>query len=155
MSPFLVLSLVGLFYIVWAGILLLKWTSTHKLQEEVYPQYIKDGTLKPTVASEAFKDVFMRVEGPRFGIYTFIGACFAPFIIVIGLRIFNLIWDIIWKQSGALPWFEVGEFPHSAMVVFLCAAILFAVAWVTMRVYYIRAPGSFKTEMRRLNGEIE
>lgn len=154
MSATMVLISIGIFYFVWAGILALKWITTRTLQEQVYPQYIKDGTLKPTVSEDDFKSIFMRVEGPRFGLYTFVGACAAPFVIVAGLGIFNIIWDIIWKRTGELPWFVIGEFPHSAMVVFLCAGLLFIVAWITMRVYYLRAPGSFKTEMRRLNGEL-
>jgi len=153
MSGLLITLAVLLVYAVWGGVVALKWVTTRTLQKEVYPQYIEDGTLRSTVTEEEFAPMFMRVEGPRFGLHLYAAALAAPFIIVIALRIFNLIWGFIWKRSGELGWFEVGELPHSLMVVFLYVAILFAIAWFTMRRYHLAAPGSFKTELRRLNGE--
>jgi len=153
MSGTLVLLAVALVYLIWGSILAVKWNTTRQLQQEVYPLYIKDGSLKPTVTEDDFAQMFMRVEGPRFGLHLFVAALAAPFIIVIALRVFNFIWDFVWKRTGELGWFEVGELPHSLMVVFLYVAILFGIAWVTMRRYHLTAPRSFKTEMRRLNGE--
>ena len=155
MSGVLIILTVIFVYVVWGGIIALKWVTTRTLQKEVYPQYIKDGRLKPTVTEEDFAPMFMRVEGPRFGLYLFAAACFVPFAIVIVMRLFNLVWDFFWKQNGELPWMQVGEFPHSLMLVFLYVGVLFAVAWVTMKQYHLRAPGSFKTELRRMNGEIK
>lgn len=153
MSGTLILTSVGLVYLVWGAIIAVKWKATHTLQKELYPLYIKDGTLKPTVTQDAFKKMFMGVEGPRFGIYLYVAACIVPFIIVAALRIFNIIWEIVWELTGELPWFQVDELPHSLMVIFLYVGILFMVAWVTMRRYHLRSPGSYKSAMRRLNGE--
>lgn len=155
MSTVWILGSIGLFYLVWAGVVAIKWFSAKKLQEELYPKYIKDGTLKPGVAADDFSKMFMRVEGPRFGLYLFAAACIVPFLIVIVVRLFNLIWGVVWKRTGELPWFEVGELPHSLMLVFLYVAILFGMAWITMRRYHSRAPGSFKTELSKLNGDAE
>lgn len=153
MSTAVILSMIGLVYVIWAIVVVVKWVSARQLRDELYPKYIEDGTLKKHVAEEDFAAMFMRVEGPRFSFYLLSAACIVPFVIVIGVRIFNLIWGFFWKRMGELPWFEVGELPHSLMLVFLYVGILFAVAWVTMRTYYVRAPDSFKKEMARLNGE--
>lgn len=154
MSGILILSIVAFVYLVWGGILAIKWFAVRSLQREIYPQYIKDGTLKPTVTEKTFAPVFMRVEGPRFGLYLFAAALVTPFMIVVALAIFNFIWEMAWKRTGELPWFEVGELPHSLITVFLYVGILFAISWITMRTYHLRAPGGFKTELRRLNGDL-
>ena len=155
MSTVLILGIIAAVYIIWFGVVAIKWVTANKLQKELYPKYIQDGTLKPNVGEEAFAKMFMRVEGPRFSMCLLFAACIAPFILVIGVGIFNWVWGFIWERSGELPWFEVGELPHSLMLVFLYVAILFGVAWVTMRTYYATAPGSYKTELKRLNGETE
>lgn len=153
MSVSLALVLAGVMYLVWAGILFVRWQTTRTLQTEVFPQYQKDGTLKPTVREEEFAEVFMRCEGPRFGFYLFTGAVAAPLIIMASLALFNFIWRIVWQATGELGWFEVGELPHSLMVVFMYVGVLAATAWITMLQYHKRAPMSLKREIRRLNGE--
>ena len=155
MSGPVILLLVGLAYAGWGSVLAIRWFATRKIQREVYVKYIEDGTLKTSVSEEEFAKMFMRVEGPRFGLYMFAAACLLPFVIVFVIKIFNSIWTVFWKGSGELPWFEVGELPHSLFLVFLYVGVLIGVAWVTMRHYHLTAPGSFKTEMKRLNGDLE
>lgn len=153
MSSNYILLTIGTIYLVSGFILLMKWRAARALQKLVYPQYIQDGTLKPTVSEDAFAPVFMRIEGPRFGLYLYISALLAPFIIVICIYIFNIVWDFFWKQAGEIPWMEVGQLPHSLMLIFLNAGTLFGTAWIAMRRYHLTAPGSLKTALRRLNGE--
>lgn len=153
MSGPLILLCVGLVFLIWAGVLGFQWYTVIQLQKEIYPQYRKDSLLKPAVQEEDFARVFLLCEGPRLSTYIFAGALAAPFLIVICLRIFNLVWDFIWDRTGQLGWFDVGELPHSLMTVFLYVAILFAIAWFSMRRYHLTAPGSLKAEMRRLNGD--
>ena len=153
MSTIAVLIFVLLLYAIAALTILFRWLATNNLQKELYPKYIADGSLGSGVGEDEFARMFRRVEGPRLGLYTLIGAVIAPFAIILGMRIFNVIWALVWARTGELPWFEIGELPHSLMLVFLCVAILFGLAWGTMRAYYLHAPGSFKAEMKRLNGE--
>lgn len=155
MSGLLIILAVMVVYLVWGGVIAVKWVATRNLQKEVYAKYIQDGTLRSGVDENEFARMFMRVEGPRFAGYIFGAACVVPFAIVIVIAVFNFIWDFFWVRSGELPWMEVGELPHSLFLVFLYVAVLFGVAWVTMRHYHLTAPGSFKTELRRLNGEIQ
>jgi len=152
MSGTATLIAVIMVYVLWAAVLAVKWRAVRTLQKDMYPLYIKDGTLEPSVTEDDFAHTFMRVEGPRFGLYLFAGALAAPFLIVIALGIFNFIWAIVWKKAGELPWFQVGELPHSLMTIFLYVAILFGTAWVTMRQYHMRAPRSLRVEINRLNG---
>ena len=153
MSTEAILISIALVYIIWVGVVGAKWRSTRVLQKDLFPKYIGDGTLEKGVSEDDFARMFMRVEGPRLSLYLLVAAACVPFVIVLGVRIFNLVWDFVWKRSGELPWFEVGELPHSLMLIFLYVALLFCVAWITMRTYYVRAPGSFKSELKRLNGE--
>lgn len=153
MSPMLLLVCVLAFYLVWGAVLAIKWQAAAKLQPEVYAKYIAEGTLKPDVAPEAFAGTFMRCEGPRFGLHLFAGALAAPFLVILALNIFNFIWDFVWDRTGQLGWFDVGELPHSLMVVFMYVGVLFGIAWFTMRRYHLAAPGSLRAEIKRLNGE--
>lgn len=153
MSPLIILVLFVAFYLVWGAVLAIKWQSAAKLQTEVYAKYIADGTLIPTVAPEEFAGTFMRCEGPRFGLHLFAAALAAPFLVVITLNVFNFIWAFVWERTGKLGWFDVGELPHSLMVVFMYVGVLFVIAWFTMRRYHLAAPGSLKLEIKRLNGE--
>lgn len=153
MSPSFIFLAAGSIYIIWGLALAARWYTTRKLQAEVYQKYNKDGTLKPSVSPDAFADIFMRCEGPRLGLHLFAGAVASPFAIMIGLRIFNFIWDAVWDVTGQLGWFEVGELPHSLMTVFLCVGVLFCVAWVAMRRYHLTRPMKLRNEIRKLNGE--
>ena len=144
---------VLVFYALWAGLLFVQWRSAEALRAEVFDKYRKDGTLNQTVPEEAFTSVFMRCEGPRLSLHLFVGALFAPFAIIFSMGIFNFVWDFVWERSGRLDWFEVGELPHSLMLIFLVVGVLFCVAWVLMRRYHLQAPGSLRSEIRRLNGD--
>lgn len=153
MSAFTILLMAGAVYVVWAIALYVQWQAAKKLNDEVYAKYHKDGTLKPTVTKEDFSRVFMQCEGPRRGIHLFAGALAAPFLIVIGLAIFNAVWRFVWNLTGQVDWFEVGELPHSLMIIFLYVAILIGVAAFAMWRYYAVGTMNLKVELNRLNGE--
>ncbi len=153
MSTLTILLMSGAAYLVWAIVLAVQWQAAKQLSKDVYEKYHKDGTLKPTVTKDAFMRTFMRCEGPRFGTHLFAGAIAAPFMIMLSLMIFNTVWALLWRVSGQVAWFEVGELPHSLITVFLYVAVLFGVAWVTMWRYYAPGVMNFRAELRRLNGE--
>lgn len=155
MSASVILLSVLVVFTVWGAVIAVQWYTVIKLQKEIYPKYRSEGLLKPAVLEEDFARAFRRCEGPRLASYIYAGALAAPVLIVVILRVFNLVWDFIWDRTGQIGWFDVGELPHSLMTVFLYVAILFVIAWFSMRHYHMTAPGSLRLEMRRLNGEDE
>lgn len=144
----------GTGYFLWAVALIWQWRSTRHLQKELYAQYIQDGTLKQSVSEDEFAPLFMRIEGPRLGLYLFATALAVPFILTLVLHVFNFFWTIMWKQNREIAFLEVGHWPHSLIFVLVYIAVLFMLAWVVMRHYHKNSPGSLKAAIRRLNGEL-
>lgn len=153
MSGTTILIVFGTAYLCWAGYLAWSWYATDKLARTLHPVYIKDGTLKPSVEEDAFIDVYKRTEGPRFGIHLFITAHIALLIGLVFIRVFNLVWDSMWQASGSAPFLEIGQWPHSTILVLIFIAMFFIIAWVSMRFYHKNTLGSLRAAIRRLNGE--
>lgn len=149
------LSLLGFIvgYVAWIAYMAYRWYSTGVEAKELYPRYIEEGTLRETVSEEDFVTQYKRTQGPRFGIHLFITAHIALIIGVIFIRIFNVVWLRLWIEGGRAPFLEIGQWPHSTILVLIYIALFFVVAWFSMRYYHKNSPGTLRGAVKRLNGD--
>ncbi len=152
MSGPLILAIIVSAFGLWGGYLLFRQRQTKAEAKDTFTAYKADGTLSKHVSEQAYSEVYMRSEGPRFGKYLFVTALSAAFGVLLGLRVFNFVWNLVWLRTGKLGWFDVGELPHSLATVFLYVGIMFLATWVSMQHYHLRAPGKLRNEIKRLNG---
>lgn len=140
-------------FALWGAYLVFRHRQTKSEAQDTFVAYKADGTLEAHVSQEAYDEVYMRSEGPRFGKYLFVTALSAALSILVALRVFNLVWNFVWLRTGKLGWFDVGELPHSLATVFLYVGIMFLATWFAMQHYHKRAPGKLRNEIKRLNGK--
>jgi hypothetical protein len=153
MSGPLIVVVVLLAFALWGGYLVFRHMQAKSEARDTFVASKADGTLEDHVFENAYGEIYMRTEGPRFGKYLFVTAISASLSILIALRVFNLVWNFVWLRTGKLGWFDVGELPHSLATVFLYVGIMFLATWFAMQRYHKRAPGKLRNEIKKLNGK--
>lgn len=138
-------------FLLWGLTLYYQYRTARAEAADTFAAYKEDGTLAEHVSAEAYSGMYLKTEGPRFGLYLLITAMVVAAAILISLRLFNLIWDFIWLRTGKVGWFDVGELPHSLAIVFLYVGIMFVATWFSMQHYHKTAPGKLRNEIKRLN----
>jgi len=151
MSGPLIAVIIVLGFVLWGGYLAYQYRQIRSEAAETFESYKADGTLAQGVEHDAYTDLYLRAEGPRFGAYLFVTALIALLAILVALRVFNFVWNFIWLRTGRVGWFDVGELPHSLATVFLYVGIMFLATWVAMQRYHKTAPGKLRNEITRLN----
>lgn len=147
----MIVAIVLSAFALWGAYLAFRHMQVKSEATETFNTYKKDGTLAAHVSEDAYGDVYMRSEGPRFGTYLFVTAIGAALSILVALRVFNLVWNFVWLRTGKLGWFDVGELPHSLATVFLYVGIMFLATWFAMQHYHKRAPVKLRNEIKKLN----
>lgn len=137
----------------WALFLGLKWRATYRAESSSFELFRQTGELKPSVAREDFKRLYLRSEGPRFWTYVFVSLVVVVLVFPLVLGLFNLVWVYFWHRSGELPWFEAGQLVHGLIFAMFSVAAMFALAYVAMRAYHSNRPQKLRTGLKRLNGE--
>ena len=141
--------------LAWGGTLAWRWYRLPGFAAEVYDSNVEKELLDPRIDRDAYIASFIKAEGPRLGTYRCLMAFISLLLLPLLIAFFsNLLGNAFFEAELDMGPYDLAQIAMDFLVLLIVMGIFGGGLFLVTAYYYRTRPPSLKTEVRRLEAEL-